>query len=146
MGDYTLLHLELQLKADIPAGVRQLLTAMVAGEGDQCPKELIPVHPLFTTDSRWSWMMRCSSAYFDESTTCSLAGNQLLVQFNVKNYNGEIENFVDWIMPYVDAVDGQQLGYSRFNGYDQRNRLLFYGCPYRWEYQPQPDDNYWGIS
>ena len=41
--------------------------------------------------------------------------SQLTNQFqNIKNYNNEIEEFFEWLMPYIDGEEGDFIGYSRY--------------------------------
>lgn len=46
------------------------------------------------------------------------------IHANFTNYDDEIEKFVDWIDPYVDAHPGDFLGYSVYDSRD-RPRLFF---------------------
>jgi len=38
---------------------------------------------------------------------------RVLIRSNLKNYDDEIEKFIDWITQYIHAVGGDFLGYSR---------------------------------
>jgi hypothetical protein len=38
----------------------------------------------------------------------------LLGKGDIKNYEGEIEKFFEWIIPYVDGYPGDFIGYSRY--------------------------------
>lgn len=112
---WTQLHFGTQLSADVPSDVIEVLKYMVGGCGDEPP---LPVHPLFSK-SRWKRMLRCDSYYFHYKTTSLLRFDDIAQQWyfnitcNLKNY-GEIEAFVDWIMPYCGESAGAFLGYSRY--------------------------------
>lgn len=69
------------------------------------------------------------SEYFP-ALTCSKMdthfGIKLSVRSNLKNYEGEIGKFLDWIAPYLEAYPGDFLGFHRFNG-TEAPVLIFYG-------------------
>jgi hypothetical protein len=119
MGMYTQLHYGAQLRTDVPAQIVNVLQYMV-GEST-APPPTLPEHALFRCD-RWVYMLRCDSYYFDYKTTHLLRfddiGRQwyLNVTSNLKNYDNEIEKFIDWIAPHVDKMPGDFLGYSRYEG------------------------------
>lgn len=125
MGMYTELHLNSALKADVPTSVLDKLKFML-GETEV---DTAIDHPLFSTE-RWKFMLRCDSYYFDADTHSTLryddiAGHcYLCIQTNLKNYGGEIEKFVDWIMPYLDKYEGDFLGYSRYEE-NEKPDLIF---------------------
>ena len=74
-------------------------------------------HPLFSTP-RWASMLLCDSYYFDGQTDSKLVCDErsksyyLNVRCNLKNYENEIEQFLDWLCPYI-VTDGF-LGYKRY--------------------------------
>lgn len=127
MGMYTELHFNSELKRDVPGDVIDILKYML-GELDECPE--LPENKLFNT-SRWDYMLRCDSYYFDADTHSTLRFDDisdsyyLCIRSNVKNYEGEIEAFVDWVMPYLDKYDGQFLGFSRYEEYEIPH-LIYY--------------------
>lgn len=117
MGMYTQLHYGVRLKKNTPQQVVDLLQFMLGDEAKK-PTEL-PDHDLFRT-SRWSYMLTCDSYYFNYKTCSNMRLDDIAGQWffsvtcNVKNYNNEIEKFIDWLMPYVEAMEGDFLGYSRY--------------------------------
>ena len=120
MGMYTEFHCNAALKADTPPNVIKVLEFMTGQAGKMEPVGLeIPDHPLFQC-SRWVFMLRCGSAYFDAPTLSIVEQswwnwqNVLSIRCSFKNYEGEIEKFCDWIMPYLDKVPGDFLGFSRY--------------------------------
>lgn len=77
-------------------------------------------HELFKTD-RWEYMLRCDSYYFDGQTDSKLVTDDLYkdkpmyylnVRCNLKNYDGEIRKFLDWLCPYIKTYGF--LGYERY--------------------------------
>lgn len=118
MGMYTELHYNVRLREDTPSNVIGTLQAMVGGT-DQ--KSAPFDHPLFKSDgSRWGWMLKGDSYYFDADTRSTLRFDDIVGQYylcvrcNIKNYSREIQNFCDWLDPYVDANTGDFLGFSRY--------------------------------
>jgi hypothetical protein len=126
MGMYTELHLNAKMKRDVPDDVVAILKHMVADSAEyvERPAEL-PDHPLFARTSRWGYMLRCNSYYFAADTRSTLRHDRisdayyLCIQTNLKNYDSEIEYFLDWVHPYFDMEAGEFLGFRR---YEESNR------------------------
>lgn len=81
-------------------------------------------HELFRTD-RWEYMLRCGSYYFDGKPDSKLFKDNLYkdksmyflnVRCNLKNYNNEIEKFLDWLCPYIKTFGF--LGYKRYEEHE----------------------------
>lgn len=100
MWMYTELIFWATLKKDTPPEVIEVLQNMI-GE-----KETITKFPFAW--ERASYMLRCSSYYFGTNQHASLEFNDIGNQYkistrsNLKNYDSEIENFLDWIKPYIE--------------------------------------------
>ncbi len=118
MGMYTEFHYNVELKSSTRQEVLDVLQYMLGYETPPTQPAL-PDHPLFQT-TRWAIMLRMSSAYFPALTRSDLiraefSDNWILsVRCNLKNYDSEIEKFCAWIDPYVDAFEGDFLGFSRY--------------------------------
>jgi len=127
MGMYTEIRYFGGLKKDVPEHVPHILRFMV-GQPVTEPSNL-PDHPLFK-DTRWAYMLNCDSYYFEADTHSTMRFDdigeqwQLTVQSNLKNYNDEIAKFIDWVSPYVQAMDGQFVGYTRYE--EENNPTLIY--------------------
>lgn len=115
MGMYTEFHFNVQLKKDVSEQVVNVLNKMLGEDVDVS----LPEHELFITP-RWEIMLRCDSYYFDAQTHSALIkdkfseGLYLCIRCNLKNYDSEIEKFVDWIKPHIDGYEGKFLGFSRY--------------------------------
>jgi hypothetical protein len=80
-------------------------------------------HPFFSTQ-RWWWMLNSDSYYFDGKTDSKLIIDDctghtyyhLNVRCNLKNYTNEIEEFLDWLCPYIRSYGF--LGYMRYEEYN----------------------------
>jgi hypothetical protein len=120
---YTELHMSARIKDD-PEAVAIL--KYMAGQTDEQPP--LPDHPLFATP-RWSALFRCSSYYFVPRSTVLFERDEiggywcLISQASIKNYDGEIGKFIDWIRPYVDDTD-TMIGYSRYE--EDREPTIYY--------------------
>lgn len=117
MGMYTEIFFRATLKQDVPESVLAPFRAML-GELEAESIEL-PDHELFQR-GRWYMLARGSSYYFPEHAQSHLVQDDIrgawcvLLHASIKNYDGEIEAFFDWIDPYVDAYQGEFLGYSLY--------------------------------
>lgn len=114
---YTEFHFNVELKKDIPDEVWDVLEYMTGVVVEE--PERLPEHPLFG-DTRWRFMLRCSSAYFPHDTATSFytawadKAPFLNVRCNLKNYNDEIELFIHWIAPYVVETSNDFVGFYRY--------------------------------
>lgn len=127
MGMYTELHFNCRLKRNVPPNVIEILEYMLHKRND---KPALPDHDLFST-GRWEHMLLSDSAYFYADTHSTLRVDEgfnerhvLCIRCNLKNYEGEIEKFVDWIMPYLSTTPDNFLGFSRYEETEQPT-LLF---------------------
>lgn len=127
MGMYTELHFNSELKGNTPTNVISILKYMVE-DGDKPLK--LPDHPLFKT-CRWETMLVCDSYYFDAETHSTLRLDNitnswyLCIRSNFKNYDNEVECFLNWIYPYLNKFEGDFLGFYRYEEF-QTPSLIFY--------------------
>ena len=119
MGMYTELNIGVRI-CPTPAVV-QKLNYMLGKDTEDVHID----HPLFTDQTRWKYMLLSDSYYFDGKSDSKLFIDDLYpnepmyflnVRCNLKNYNEEIEKFMDWLCPYI-YTEGF-LGYKRFEEYD----------------------------
>lgn len=126
MGMYTELHFNSELKKNVSQNIINVLQFMIDNEDK--PQSL-PDHPLFST-SRWYSMLRTDSYYFDADTHSTLRFDSisesyfLCIRCNLKNYNREIQKFVDWIMPYLAKHNNDFLGFYRYEE-DETPTLIY---------------------
>lgn len=122
MGMYTEFHFNAELRQDVPEEILAIIDFMLL-ENSRIKnlKIITPSHPLFETP-RWKWMLLCDSYYFSADTHSTLrteklggsTSHYLCIRCNLKNYDSEIEKFVDWIDPYLYKESGDFLGFSRY--------------------------------
>jgi hypothetical protein len=115
MGMYTEIFVNVNLKKETPDEVLNVLRAMCF-EGDEEHLKGFPIRwdRLFSDGSYYTPRTSCASLKWDRiSEAWSLLGKG-----DIKNYEREIEQFFDWIMPWVDASPGEFIGYKRYEDSD----------------------------
>jgi hypothetical protein len=126
MGMFTEFVLNVTIKKDTPTDVLYILDNWERGHGFN--------HELFDTD-HWSSIGRSDSYYFpvrrrfDFIHDRILNGHWLNISGSFKNYDNEIEKFLNWINPYVDR--GGFAGYYRYEE-DRYPTLIYF-----WDYTPE---------
>lgn len=134
MGDYTALHLAVELRRDTPEEVIQLLKYMTGQSDNWGPlPDVVPcTEPLFKA-ARWNIMLRAGSAYHPFSGSQGngiaqpLPGNdyELTVLSSFKCYDGEIEKFVAFIRPYIHPCNFNWIGYTWDDNTDEPKPLYW---------------------
>lgn len=125
---YTAIHLASELKKDTPKEVIEILNFMSRNSNKE--PDILPKHEFFKCE-RWRFLFTMDSYYFDYHTNCSFEYDGitkswfLSVTSNLKNYDSEIENFINWIHPYLDKFSGEFLGYTRYEE-NQIPILIYY--------------------
>lgn len=103
---------------------------MVGNEDFEDVNIEIPNHPLFLT-SRWKFMLTSDSYYFDGDTHSSFDYDNisndygLTVRCNLKNYDDEIQKFLDWVIQNSDTQGF--VGYTRYETADSPSLIYFDG-------------------
>lgn len=108
MGMYTELNFSAEIDYDKHEEIIDVLTLMTDANYDRDMGETfaLPDHELFET-SRWRHMLLGSSYYFAAEPFCKLNEEHdsklvsLTVICSLKDYDNEIDKFLDWIRPYV---------------------------------------------
>lgn len=103
MGMYTELNIALRLEKDTPKEIINALQYML-GEDAEVP---FINHPLFNTES-WKVLLIKEISYFPGDSFHLLSyndklGYDLTVRSSIKNYDNEIELFLDFINPYIET-------------------------------------------
>ena len=123
MGMYTKINVILKIKQDTPQNVKTILHHIFEGDGLEDLRELkldIPDHKFFNEGMRVWFPNSVGSEYFTGTANSKIKyriiSNQMVLHIDTdfKNYGDEIEHFLDWITPYVDAYNNDFLGYSRY--------------------------------
>jgi len=119
MGMYTEIFVNVDLKQNTPEDVIDTLKAMCF---------FVPIsddeHDTALADKpgRWNYLFSDGS-YYTPNTSCrnftfdDISGSySLLGKGDIKNYNGEIEEFFEFIAPHVEDIGF--IGYSRYEEAD----------------------------
>jgi len=130
MGMYTELRMAVELKEHTPDEIINILNYMVGNHKDDPKHSEYMEHDLFKCD-RWHFMLRCDSYYFDTETNSTLKFDRITntyflnIQCNFKNYENELNLFLDWIVPHIEPTHGKFIGHEMYEE-DVIPTLLFY--------------------
>jgi hypothetical protein len=112
MGMYTELIFGAELKIETPVEVIDALKYML-GEIETKPNNF----PL--PEGRCEWLFQGGSYYFAINTAVNKMWLDdidkqwhISTRSNIKNYESEIETFLEWIKPYVDGGSGYREMYA----------------------------------
>lgn len=126
MGMYTEMRLSCRLKKETPKQVIDVLRYLADGDTMKPPSFAVPDHPLFVC-RRWTCLMRMSSAYFADNPSAAVVLWQgqwhVLSVANLKNYDGEIEKFIDWLRPHIDAIPGEVWVEHQYEENDEATKI-----------------------
>jgi hypothetical protein len=126
---YTELFFVAELKGGTPESVIAVLE-YAAGKREDI-EDLVPDHPLFKC-RRWLQVFKgCAWEVLGHTFTKFSAdedfgGWNLTIRSVLKNYDLEINRFLEWIHPWVDSIEGKFHGYSMYEE-EVEPRLIFYG-------------------
>ena len=122
MGMYTEIYVNVDLVPNVPEKVIKVLQAMC---GDREPDILLE-----DVQKDWLYLFNNGSFYVPSTVCRNLTYNNisnrwsLLGKGDLKNYNGQIESFFAWLMPYIKGHEGDFIGYSRYE--ESQEPTLFY--------------------
>lgn len=125
MGMYTELVLKVKIKHDIPTTDRDVLEYLF--NGGERPK-VVPGHAFFEKPN-WDMIGRCSSYYHTPFSLSKIEGRHLFSRSDLKNYDGEIEAFLDWLRPMIDELEDRCIGWTWYE--EESSPTLIYKEPAR---------------
>jgi hypothetical protein len=108
MGTYTELVLKCYIKEDRPEIVHDVLNFLFGKDSE--PPYKLPDHPFFNK-IRWEAIGRSGSYYHCPNPTNFYDGKYLFTRSDFKNYDDEIDCFLDWLKPYISLPKGQFMGW-----------------------------------
>lgn len=116
---YTELIFGASLKKETPKEIIDILDWMINSEDlikSKYPET--PEHEFFKCE-RWKYLFKMSSYYFGVSDSHSSMWRDSLdtewiisTRSNIKNYDSEIEKFIDWIKPWISGGSGYRDMYA----------------------------------
>ena len=118
MGMYTEINVCFDLSGNTPENVINILYYLI--KGTNAPA-ILPTHKFFKCD-RWKQVACCYSYYFDGLTNSKMMFNDISktwkinIRANLKNYDSEIEEFLDWLEPYIETKGF--IGYKRYEEWE----------------------------
>lgn len=136
MGMYTEINICFDLIKNPSKDVVDILHYLI--EGTDTPS-ILPNHKFFKCD-RWDIVARNDSYYFDGSTNSKIVFDNISktwkinIRANLKNYNSEIEEFLNWLAPYIGTIGF--IGYMRYEEWEDplliyndfdNNKIMFKG-------------------
>ena len=126
MGMFTELVLAAELKETLPEEVKDILMQMTSQSN--CEPTALPAHKFFKT-RKWRNLLVADSHYFagraHSLLTCDDFSKvySLSIRCNLKNYDNEIELFLDWLSPYIETSGF--LGYIMLEGSTDPELIYF---------------------
>lgn len=130
MGMYTELDIAVTFPKDVPEDVITVLREMVNPDFDSDGFDIpdsIKSHPLFRTKC-WSFMLRGDNPIFDGFSNSKIYWDfiikvwQMGVRCSFTNNDNEIEQFLDFIAPYISTCGF--MGYIKYDA-DEMPTLIF---------------------
>jgi len=116
MGYYTELIFGTSFKKDVPEIIIAIVKAMIEGKAEEIKE--IPNHPFFAIEG-WEYVLTCSSYDFGVNEAVGRIwfdkidkSYHVSTRSSVKDYDGEIEAFLDWIKPYLQSGSGEREIYA----------------------------------
>ena len=109
------------LKEDLPENIIYTINSLINSDVPDlrsfCQSPNSPDHPFFKSDRPWL-LQSGGSYYFPQVMRTEFKYDiitkkySLCFRTNIKNYDGEIECFLDWIKPYIESGSGQKDFYA----------------------------------
>lgn len=126
MGDYTEIVIKARIKSEIPKYVKDILTHMFDTDvnfDEEYINSILPDHKFFKC-KRWHMIGSCSSSYHTPLSNKKYKNDRIFIRIDLKNYSGEIDSFIDWLMPYVNEFPGKYIGY-KWDEYGDSKTLVY---------------------
>lgn len=111
MGMYTELLFKASLKPNIPSPDKEVIDWLFSDDVEWPYNGELPDHPFFECP-RWMSVTRCSSYYHHPASVRSKVDSYIFCRADLKNYDDEIAQFFDWIIPFLDESPGQVIGWE----------------------------------
>ena len=120
MGMYTELVLKCSIKRDCPKEVVDILNKLF---NDAEYSGELPKHPFFSC-ARWDHIGSSNSFYHIPWSDSKYERDYIFSRCDLKDYENEIDNFVNWLNTYIDAQPGTCIGWKWYEE-DDAPTLLY---------------------
>jgi len=119
MGMYTELVIKAEIMQHLPYNVGIILDYLfnpnteidIYDEDMKIKSDIkLPNHHFFSC-SNWDAIGRCSFCYHIPERQSFFDGDYLFSRSDLKDYDNEIEQFINWITPYLDEPEGKFIGW-----------------------------------
>ena len=121
MGMYTELVLKCEVRGDAPIEVMEVIGNLF---GQQQEPESLPNHEFFKCQ-RWDFIGKHDSTSTMKVRPWSLRGDLEIFSYSsLKNYDSEIEKFIDWITPYLCYSHKKCIGWSWYEEEDKPKLII----------------------
>lgn len=126
MGMYTELVLKCSVKKSSPCEVLNVINHLFNGGEDVVD---VPDHEFFKC-SRWMFIGNCSSYYHHPKTINDVHDVEysdslhIFSRSDLKNYDDEINKFIDWVKPYLDHSPGECIGWQWYEEDDKPTLII----------------------
>lgn len=127
MGMYTEIIFGAGFKKELPVLIVSTIKKLVAGED---LLDSAPDHPFFKSERTWL-LSSGGSYYFPGAVGPKFWFDDiehrwfLHFRTNIKNYDSEIEKFLDWIKPYIEQGSGNR-GFYAIVTYEEADEPTIY--------------------
>ncbi len=138
---YTELVLKVNLKDETPTEVREILSYLFDAERpfSTLPAFALPDHPFFKCD-RWRNVGNGSSFYHHPKALSHIDKDYLFSRSDIKNYDEEIEKFLNWLSPYLNEYQrGNCVGWYWYEEQEYPYLLQFVGGEIKICKEPEDD-------
>lgn len=120
MGMYTELVLKTEIKKNAPDQVHDILNFLFNGKDEPAEK---PDHAFFKF-SQWKQIGSGCSYFHVPFPLSKYDEGYIFSRSDLKNYDGEIQSFIEWLKPYIDGIEGVCIGWLWYEEEDAPT-LLF---------------------
>ena len=132
MGMYTKASFIIPIKKDTPKNIKDICYNLFEGDSELDGFDL-PKHQFFETKRFWAFA-GCNSFYFTGTSNSAVKYSDsycggcedmvLHIDCDLKNYDDEIELFLDWIKDYMETPTAGFIGYSLYE--EDEKPTLYY--------------------
>jgi hypothetical protein len=121
MGMYTEFLIKCRIRTDISEIEKKVLEYLFNGKSSELlltPPLELPNHEFFKCD-RWYHIGKSNSCYHIPYALSFFDVRYLFSRSDLKNYDDEINKFLDWINPLIDETEGRFLGWIWYEAWDK---------------------------